>query len=99
MIRANTWTEEEVTSYLSQLIRENDTGPRHKETIERLIHDVNELLNLQAMFFSGHKSKLPECKKLEKNLVTKIQYLQSTCGYSIDRFKKQQPTLTQGNLL
>jgi len=90
-----TYNESEFYSHILQIIRENDTGARHKEQLERLMFKVDELMTNQAMVWSGHKNMIPICKKQERELIEKIRYLQAHGGYSIMRFKIEKPQQTR----
>lgn len=86
----------DLCSHLLQIIRNNSSsGSRHIIHLECLIYKVQELRHNQQLFYNGHKSKLPVCKAQELEIDKRIQYLLSTAGYSIARFKNQ---LTQYSL-
>lgn len=88
---SNTYNESEFFSHILQIVRENDTGPRHRIQLERLMFKIEELLDHQSRFFSGNKSELPKCKKLEKEMVDKLKGLKSL-GYKTDQFRFGGPT-------
>ena len=83
-----TYTESEFYSHILAIIKDNSEGG-HREQIERLLFKLTELQEKQALYWSGHKHLLSDCKKLEKELIIKVQYLVGQGGYSIERFQKQ----------
>lgn len=85
-----TYNESEFYSHLLQIIRENDSGEKHKIQLERLMFKIEELMDNQAKFFSGHKSVLPVCKKLEREMVDKLKGLRSM-GYNTDKYRFSGP--------
>ena len=89
-----TYNESDFYSHLLQVVRENDFSARHKEQLERLMYKVEELMKHQALFFSGHKTELGTCRKLEKDMVDKLKGLKSL-GYSTDKYRFSAPQQTK----
>lgn len=87
-----TWNDQDLQAHIESILRDQILiHERHKEQLERLIFKTQELMDTQSAFFSGDRTKLGLCKKLEKELWDKTQYLLKI-GYNIDRFKKPDPT-------
>jgi hypothetical protein len=91
-----TYDENSFYSHIIAIIRDNvveqiNAAANHQEQLERMIFKVQQLQQKQQMVFNGHKSYIPECKKLETELRNKCNYLISHGGYNVDRFLKQQP--------
>lgn len=83
---------EDLFNHILQIIRDNSADAmKYKDQMERLLFKQIELQQKQAMYWSGHKTLLPECKKLEKELIEKCKYLISHGGFTIERFIKEQP--------
>ena len=95
LLQDNTWTVEDLYNSLLQIIAEAiEHEKAHKEILEKILYDLDELQTNQQLFWSGRKDKLSVCKNLEKALILKKTKLLNQ-GYSIMRFKLQtiQPKL------
>lgn len=95
--RDGVYDDNDLQAHMEQIVKDNNlVHDKHKEQLERMLFKTEELIQAQFRFFSGHKSELSRCKKLEKELWEKIQNLLKK-GYNIDRFKQQPPQ--QGALI
>ncbi len=84
-----TYEMKDLYEHMLQIIREKTDGEKiHKERLEKILYDIDELQALQAKYWAGHKQILPECKKAERNLALKKNNLLNM-GYSIGRFKNK----------
>lgn len=89
MYIAKDYTDADLKAHFLQLA--NDQGAeaiKHKERLEILMNDMENLLNKQALFFSGHKSLKSDCMKDERSILAKLQYMKTHMGYSTDHLKK-----------
>lgn len=92
LLQEGTYTTQDLQAHIEQIVKDNDNANSiHKDQLERMLYKTEELIQEQAKFFGGDRSVLSNCKKLEKELWHKIQYLIGH-GYSIERFKQKQPT-------
>ena len=90
-----TYTVSEFYSHVLQIIRD-EVAPAdlHRTQLERLMFKVEEMRELQRLYYAGHRSVLGKCKDKESDMDKKIMGLKSL-GYSTEQFKK---SVTQENL-
>jgi hypothetical protein len=82
-----TYELKDLYSHTLQLIDEANAEEKvHKERLEKILYDLDQLQENQQMFWSGHKDKLAICKNLEKALILKKTRLVNM-GYDILQFK------------